>query len=323
MSSKRILYLFLVTLFVAYVFSGNVQAAQYPKKPVTLIIPFSAGGSHDLNARVVTSIIPQYLGQPMVVKLMPGAGGQLATAAAVRAKPDGYTLIFTHNFVDQLQPLIEKLPYDTYESLVTVCRVNYGPGMAYVRADKPWKTLDEVLDYAKKNPGKLKFASTGNWAAIFTFGALLFHRAGGIEAHFLPYKGGGPCLQSMLAGEADFSFFFPMPLIDLHKQGKVRILATAGEKRSKEIPEVPTLKELGYGTGYLMDRTVMLPRKTPEDTVKILRDAFSKLIDDKSFQRFMVQVGENIAYVDGPDYEKMRLQQRKEYTELVKTLTGK
>lgn len=323
MNSKKSFCFVLVALFVVFVFLGNAQAATYPKKPITLIIPFSAGGSHDLNARVVTSIIPQYLGQPMVVKLMPGAGGQLATAAAVRAKADGYTLIFTHNFVDQLQPLIEKLPYDTYDSLVTVCRVNYGPGMAYVMADKPWKTLDEVLEYAKKNPGKLKFACTGNWAAIFTFGAMLFHRAGGVEAHFLPYKGGGPCLQSMLAGEADFSFFFPMPLIDLHKQGKVRILATAGEKRMKQIPEVPTLKELGYGTGYLMDRTVMLPRKTSEDRVKVLRDAFRKLVDDKSFRKFMARVGENIAYVDGPDYEKLRLQQKKEYGELVKTITGK
>lgn len=323
MNSKKSLRFLLVALFVAFVYLGNAQAGTYPEKPVTLIIPFSAGGSHDLNARVVISIIPQYLGQPMIVKLMPGAGGQLATAAAVRAKPDGYTLIFTHNFVDQLQPLVEELPYDTYDSLVTVCRVNYGPGMAYVTADKPWKTLDEVLDYAKKNPGKLKFACTGNWAAIFTFGAMLYNRAGGVQAHFLPYKGGGPCLQSMLAGEADFSFFFPMPLIDLHKQGKVRILATAGEERMKQIPEVPTLKELGYGTGYMMDRTVMVPRKTPEDRVQILRDAFRKLNKDKSFRNFMARVGENIEYIEGPDYEKLRLQQRKEYKELVKSITGK
>jgi tripartite-type tricarboxylate transporter receptor subunit TctC len=323
MNTKKSLRFLLTALFVVFVCLGNAHAATYPKKPVTLIIPFSAGGSHDLNARIVTSIIPQYLGQPMIVKLMPGAGGQLATAAAVRAKADGYTLIFTHNFVDQLQPLVEKLPYDTYEALVTICRVNYGPAMAYVMADKPWKTLDEVLQYAKKNPGKLKFACTGNWAALFTFGAMLFDRAGGVQAHFLPYKGGGPSLQAMLAGEADFSFLFPMPLIDLHRQGKIRILATAGEERMKQIPEVPTFKELGYGTGYMMDRTVMLPRKTPQDRVQILRDAFRKLNKDKSFRKFMARVGENIEYIDGPDYEKLRLQQRKEYGELIKAVIGK
>ena len=322
MNNKKSSYFLLVALFMAFVCLGNAYADTYPKKPVTLIIPFSAGGSHDLNARVVISIIPQYLGQPMVVKLMPGAGGQLATSAAVRAKPDGYTLIFTHNFVDQLQPLVQELPYDTYESLTTVCRVNYGPAMAYVMADKPWKTLDEVLEYAKKNPGKLKFGCTGNWAALFTFGATLFSRAGGVETRFLPYKGGGPCLQAMFAGEADFSFLFPMPLIDLHKQGKIRILATAGEERMKQIPQVPTFKELGYGTGYTMDRTVMLARKTPPDRVQILRDAFRKLGKDKSFQKLMARVGENIEYIDGPAYEKLRLQQRKEYKELVKSIAG-
>ncbi len=106
-----------LTLILAGVFllalAGGVGAEKYPAKPITLIIPFGAGGSHDLHARIFTSVIPEYLGQAMVVKLMPGGSATIGTAAAAKARPDGYTLLFTHNFIDQLQPLVEKVPYDT------------------------------------------------------------------------------------------------------------------------------------------------------------------------------------------------------------------
>jgi tripartite-type tricarboxylate transporter receptor subunit TctC len=322
MVRSKVLCLFGAFLFLAFVCLGIARADTYPSKPVTLVIPWSAGGSHDLHARIFVGVIPQYLGQPMVVKLMPGAGGQLATASVINAKADGYTLLFTHNFVDQLQPLIEKLPYDTTKALVTVCRLSNSPAIAFVRADSPFKTLKDLLEYGKANPGKLKFASTGNWAAQFTFGAMLFSRAG-VKAKFLPYKGGGPTLAALLAGEADFCFSWPNPLIDLQRGGKVRILAVGSVERLKELPDVPTLKELGYGTGYLMDRVVMVQREIPEDRLKILRDSFHKLNGDKSYQSLMKRVGENTLYMDGPDYEKERVEYRKEYQKLVKEVLAK
>jgi len=113
MKTKNIFRFLLVFLFLVSLSLSTAMAGDYPEKPITLIIPLGAGGSHDLNARVFTSVIPTYLNQAIIIKLMPGAGGQTGTAAAVRAKPDGYTLLFTHNFIDQLQPLVEKLPYDT------------------------------------------------------------------------------------------------------------------------------------------------------------------------------------------------------------------
>ena len=129
-----------------------------------MIIPFGAGGSHDLNVRVFTSVISQYLGHPMVVKLMPEAGGQKGTAAAVKAKPDGYTLLFTHNFLDQIQPLIEDLPYDTHKALVSVARLNYGPGTMFVNPKRSWKTLKEMLEYIKAHPGEVKLATAATGA---------------------------------------------------------------------------------------------------------------------------------------------------------------
>jgi tripartite-type tricarboxylate transporter receptor subunit TctC len=288
MNRKTIIRFLLVGLILVFVFAGTALAAKYPKKPITMIIPFSAGGSHDLNSRVFTSIIPQYLGQAVVVKLMPGAGGQTGTAAAVRAKPDGYTLIFTHNYVDQLQPLIEDLPYDTMKALVTVWRLNYAPPIVFVRVDKPWKTFEELMDYGRKNPGKLQFAHSGKWGATFTPGAMMLSKAR-VNAQFIPYKGGGPAVAAILAGDADF---------------------------------IRSFKELGFEGGN-MDRIIMAPRKLKAERLQILRDAFRKLYKDKTFKKLMGRIGENMLHMDGPDYEKVRAQQKEQYRELVRKITGK
>ena len=322
MKTKYIFPSLLVLLLAVLLCIPPANAGDYPEKPITLIIPLGAGGSHDLNARVFTSVIPNYLNQAMIIKLMPGAGGQTGTAAAVRAKPDGYTLLFTHNFIDQMQPLVEKLPYDTTKALVTVWRLNYGTNTVFVRSDKPWKTLQEMLDYGRKNPGKLTFASSGKWGAGFVPTAVMLSQAG-VQAQFIPYKGGGPCLQAALAGDVDFTNGFPAQTLPLYKEGKIRYLAVASDKRMKEAPDVPTFGELGYPTESLfMSRIIMAPRETPPERLKVLRDAFRKLYDDKTFKSLMHKLGENLAYMDGPEYEKVRADQKKEYEALYKKITG-
>lgn len=295
------------------------HAQSYPEKPITLIIPLSAGGSHDLNARVFTSVISSYLGQPMVVRLMPGAAGQTGTAAAVNASPDGYTLIFSHNFIDQLQQHVEKLPYDTTKSLETIVRLNYAPGAIVVRADKPWKTLQDMFDYGRKNPGKLKFGHSGNWGAAMAPGAQLLAEAG-VDATLVAHKGGGPAMQAVLAGDVDFTIAFPSVI---ESQGdRVRALAVGGDK--SVLPGVPTFKELGYkSTGLEMERIVLGPRRMPEERKQVLRDAFQKMNKDKTYRNLMDKLGENTVLMPGPEYEKIRAQQNVEYKRLVQKLTGK
>ena len=310
-------YLFVAALLILVGLSPAL-ADTYPSKPITLIIPLGAGGSHDLNARVFTSVIPQYLGQAMVVKLMPGAGGQTGTAAAIKDKPDGYTLIFTHNYIDQLQPLLEKLPYNTIKDLKSVCRINYGAASLVVRAEEPWKDLDGLLSYGKKNPGKLVFTTSGNWGATMTPGARVLLQAG-VEATYIPYKGGGPAMQALLAGDGDFMMSFPSQAGPLVEAGKIRALASAGDKRV--FSDVPTLKELGYETGT-MDRIVMAPKGVPEAKMKVLRDAFAKLNSDKTYKRLIKRIGENMEFMDGPDYDKIRPVQQGEYRNLVKKISG-
>lgn len=301
--------------------NGTAGAEEWPSKPITLIIPFGAGGSHDINARVFTSVIPNELGQPMVVKLMPGASGQKGTAAAIKARPDGYTLLFTHNFIDQLQRHVENLPYDTLKDQVTVWKLNESEALFYTRSDKPWKTLAAMIEYAKKNPGELVFNNSGKWGAGFTAGAVLLAHAG-VQAKFVPYKGGGPSRRAILAGDGDFSVGRVGNLLTLHEAGKVRILAVAGEKRVEAFPDVPSFKELGYpASGAVMDRIIMAPRATPADRIAKLRTAFRAIYKDKTFNNLMKRLGENTKFMDGADYENVRLKQSEEYGALVKKLS--
>jgi len=318
MTTRKIIRLAMVAVLLCLVGFSPAMADNYPSKPITLIIPLGAGGSHDLNARVFTSVIPTYLGQAVVVKLMPGAGGQTGTAAAIKAKPDGYTLLFSHNYIDQLQPLLEKLPYDTLNDLKTVCRINYGPASVVVRAEKPWKTLDEMLAYGKEKPGKLVFTTSGNWGATMTPGARVLLKAG-VQATYVPYKGGGPAMQALLAGDGDFMMSFPSQAGPLIEAGKIRALASAGDKQV--FPNVPTLSSLGYETGT-MDRIVLAPKGVPEDRMKILRDAFAKLNSDKTYKKLMSRIGENMEFMDGPDYDKRRSMNQEEYRKLVKKISG-
>jgi tripartite-type tricarboxylate transporter receptor subunit TctC len=308
----------LVVCFAAVVDSAK---AEYPEKPITMIVPLGAGGSHDRNARVFTSVIPDILGQPVIVKLMPGASGQVGTAAAAKARPDGYTLLFTHNYFDQLQKHVKRLPYDTDKDFVTVGKLNSGSFSVIVRAESPFKTWDDLVKFAKANPGKLKFAHSGNWGATHAPGLQLFTEAGIVDKIVMvPYKGGGPSLRGFLAKEADFTFQFKSTI--LAQGDKVRVLISAGKKTA--FMGVPTFADLGYTPDLgLMHRILMAPRGIPQDRLEKLRSALIKLQEHKTYKRLIKAIGENTDYVNGPEYEKMRPIQSKKYEAMVKVLSGK
>lgn len=299
---------------------GDVRA-EYPEKPITLILPVGAGGSHDRNARVFTSVIPQYLGNAIIVKLMPGASGQIGTAAAAKAKGDGYTLLFTHNYFDQLQKHVKKLPYNTDKDLVTVGKLNSGNFSVIVHADSPFKKWEDLVEFAKKNPGKLKFAHSGNWGATHAPGLQLFTEAGiADKIVMVPYKGGGPSMRGFLAKEADFTMQFKSTI--LGQKDKVRVLISAGEQTA--FKGVPTFKDLGYTSDIgLMHRVIMAPRSIPADRLTKLREALNKIQSDKTYKRLIKAIGETTDYVDGAEYEKQRPEQSKAYSAMVKGLTKK
>ncbi len=302
--------------------AGTMTAAQaeYPEKPITMVIPLGAGGSHDLNARVITSIIPTYLNQAMIVRLTPGAGGQKGTQEVANTPADGYTLLFTHNYIDQLQQHVENLPYEPLEDFVTVARVNYAPIAVTVRADSPYETFADLVAASKENPGGVQMAHSGNWGALFVPAAQMM-KALDMSWNLVPYQGGGPALQALLSGDADVTMGFPSSLASHVEAGKVRILATAGAERIYD--DVPTFAEVGVeGDVGFMHRVVLAPADTPADVLETLAAAFNELGGDKTFNRMMGRLGENIDIITGDDYDAMRKEQSVAYKDLVDALTS-
>ncbi|MEM7461733.1 MAG: tripartite tricarboxylate transporter substrate binding protein [Pseudomonadota bacterium] len=309
---------FVAVASLAVGLSVSAAQAEYPEKPITIVLPMGAGGSHDLNARVITSIIPQYLGQGMIVKLTPGAGGQKGTQEVANAEADGYTLLFSHNYLDMLQHHVEKLPYEPMKDFVPVARVNYSPIAVAVPADSPYNTLQELIDAAKEKPGSVRMAHSGNWGALFVPAAQIMKETGA-EFNLVPYKGGGPALQALLAGDADVTMGFPSALGSLRDAGKIKILASAGDEATYD--GVPTFKEAGLDGDFgYMQRIVLVPAGTPQPVIDKLETAFKELQGDKTYQRMMSRLGENTELMGANDYQKLREQQNGEYKVLVDSI---
>lgn len=298
----------------------TLAQAEYPEKPVTMVIPLGAGGSHDLNARIITSIVPTYLEQAMIVRLTPGAGGQKGTQEVARARADGYTLLFTHNYIDMLQQYVENVPYEPLVDFVPVARVNYAPVSVIVRADSPYETFADLVTDAKARPGEVQLAHSGNWGAFFVPAAQIMKKLDFI-ANLVPYQGGGPALQGLLSGDADVTLAFPSAIGELLEAGKIRVLATAGD--TQVFDGVPTFAEVGIdGDIGFMHRFVLAPAGTPPEVLATLSDAFAKMSEDETFKTLMARLGESVDPMTGEEYQTLREQQAVDYQDLVNSLTS-
>ena len=298
---------------------GVTAQAQYPEKPITLVTPFAAGGSSDLNARVFTRFLTDYLGQPVLIKLVPGQAGQKGTLEAVQAPADGYTLLLTDNYRDQLhRHTFRNDSYDTNRDLVPVARVNYGQIAIIVRSESPYETWDQLEADARVRPGEITFSHSGLWVALFV-PQLQIMKNLDLQFRLVPYRGGGPAKAALMADDVDVSMAFPATLAADLGAGRIRLLATAGTERMD--PDVPTFVEIGLPptTGFI-HRIVMAPAGTPEDRLSILREAFARMQDEPVYRQMLAQLGENTEYLDGDDYEPVRRQQARDYEELVRSL---
>ena len=261
MKRPVIMSIFGLAAFVSLLAAPMAASADpYPTRPITLVLPVGAGGSHDLHSRGITSIIADVLGQPMIVKLVPGGAGMKGTGFVAKAKPDGYTILFTHNGFDQLVPQTRKVPFNTQRDFVTIAKINHGQPVFISLSNKPWKNIKELIAYAKKNPGKINWGHSGVWGAGHT-PSMQFVKAAGIKVNFIPHKGGGPSLRALLSGQDDVGIAFPTQSRPHLKSGKIRALLVSGNKRLSKDPDfknVPSAGELGYNSvSFQMDRIFM------------------------------------------------------------------
>jgi len=290
------------------------RAQEFPSKPIELVIPFGAGGSHDLTARAIVSVAQPYLGQPLVVVLKPGGGGAVGSQYVSRAKPDGHTLLLGGTGPNTIFALVQKAPTGP-DQFTPVARINYSPTIFAVRADAPWKSLREVIAFARQNPGKLSFANTGPWGAA-DFPMRLIARAGGIEYNNIPFDGGGPSMLAVLGGHADGTFSFAAQLMPQLGAGKLRALAVTDSSRLAALPAVPTVREEGVDVTFTMWRAVLAPKGTPQAIVDKLEAAFKRITEDKSFQALVKQLGDDVQFLGGKEFETAWRQESEEFAKV-------
>jgi tripartite-type tricarboxylate transporter receptor subunit TctC len=261
---------------IALIVSGDLLsacAADYPTRPIRMIVPFPPGGGNDLLARAINQRLGQLLGQQIVVDNRGGAGGMIGTEMAAKSAPDGYTIflgsIGNLTFIPVLQP---DCPYDPVRDFAPVALLATSDFILVVNPSVPAKSVKELIALAKARPGRLLFGSAGIGSSLHMTGEL-FKLATGIDIKHIPYKGTAPALTDLLGGEVQM-LFSTMPSVLPHvKSGKLRALGVSGAKRSEAVPEVPTIAESIPGFEVLNWQGITAPQKTPEAIIQKLNGA--------------------------------------------------
>ena len=257
--------------------AGTAQAQSYPSKPVRFIVPYPPGGSTDLAARTVAERLTRSLGQQVVVENRGGAAGAIGTTEVARAAPDGYTILFAADTVITLH-LVTKVQFDMQRDFVPITMVTIQPIAVAVHPSLGVNTLQELIAYGKRNPGKLSFAHSGTGTGQHFSGELLGEMAG-IDIVDIPYKGGGPAVQDLLGGQVPMAVMGSTPLIPHHKAGRIKILAFTTKDRFPAMPEIPTVHESGlpgFDTSQWLG--LLAPKGTAPDVVSRLHAETAKAL---------------------------------------------
>jgi len=262
----------------ALTFSSACQAQSYPNRRITFVVPYPAGGATDVTARLLANKLSEAWKQPVVVENKSGAGGVVGNDYVAKAQPDGYTVLVAITQIIQAPSLVQKLPYDVFKDLAPVTQVALSTIVLTVPEQQPVKSVKELVDLAKANPGKMPYGSFGNATTSHLYGELLKKKAD-IDMTHVPYRGAAPLLNDLLANTVTAAFADLTTAGPHIKAGKVRALAVGGEKRRTHLPDVPTLAELGFA-GFEAEGWigVFVPAGTPKDIVQKLSEELARII---------------------------------------------
>ena len=308
---------YLVCGWFGFFIATAVNAQNFPERPVTLIVPYSAGGATDVAMRALADAAAKHLGQRVIVENRTGAGGTLGPASMVNAKPDGY-LISQMPITVFRMPYMMKTNFDPLTDFTWIIHVSgYTFGVA-VRADSPWQTWQEFIAYARANPGKVTYSTPGHGTSLHITMEEIATREG-IQWLQVPYKGAADALIALRGGHvtamADSTTWGEM--VDA---GQLRLLVTWGENRTRRWPNVPTLKELGYGIVSNSPYGLASPKGMDPKVVKILHDAFKKAMDDPAYQKVLERLDQDNVYLNSEDYAKFAKQLNEEQKAVVQRM---
>jgi tripartite-type tricarboxylate transporter receptor subunit TctC len=279
----------------------------YPTHPITFINPFPPGGAADVVGRPLAAALEPIVKQPVVIETKAGAAGAVGAQVAATSKPDGYTLLLHITSISgfaEVDKLFGRTPKFTRADFIPICRLVADPCVVLVKDQQPYKTLAELTEDAKKRPDAIIFSSSGLYGALHIPTALYMKAAGGLKLRHLPTNGGGPALTAFLGNNAQVLVSSISASINQIKAGKARPLAMFGDKRAASLPDVPTMKELGYDLEYYLWVGTFAPKGTPAPIVATLRQALDKAAHSDLFKTAVTNLGQELGYQDQPEFAK-------------------
>jgi tripartite-type tricarboxylate transporter receptor subunit TctC len=322
-STRLPILIFFAAILIPICWCATSARAEYPERPISLLVSYPVGGSADASARVLASGAEKYLGQPLVIENKGGAGGTLALSLVANVKPDGYTICMGANTGVVRAPQMQKVPFKPLRSFTPIMAYCGAHNSALcVKADAPWKTLKDFIDYAKQNPGKIKYGHSGVGTAMHQAMEYLAVREG-IKWVPVPYPGGAPAIVALLGGHIPVASVGPG--WEVHVQaGALRCLGTHEYKRSAAFPDIPTFREQGYDYVNESNFGIFGPAGLPPDIVKKLESAFTKGTETPQFRAVIEKFNLVSAYYNSKDYDQhlkelwVRMEQSLKETGLIK-----
>jgi len=289
MKKKSFKFMMIFILTLGILFAGvTISLGAYPTRPITIIVPWGAGGGGTINAQNLQPYVEKYMKQGVQVINKPGGGGTVGWNMLASSAADGYTVgIINPSLLVTRYTTETYVDYKKLDPFILTLKI---PAAVVVRYDAPWKTLQEFLDYAKANPGKVQMANSG-YAAMYHLGIIGIEMATGVKFTHVPFKGSAPCITQLLGGHVDGSLFEIATGLQYVEAKQLRFLAISSSERNPAIPDVPTFKEYGFdvdcGTWY----GYAVPQGTPKDRTKMLHEAFKTGVNDEKFRAFYDKVG--------------------------------
>ncbi len=293
------------------------EVSSFPDKAVRLVVPFAPGGGADLSARRFAQPLSEIMGQSVIVENVPGAGGTLGAAKVVKAAPDGYTLLYTTPGQQMTAPyLIENLPYDAFKDLRAVSKLTAGTNVLVVGKDFPAKSVQELIDYAKKNPGKVNFASSGIGSTSHLAGEL-FKKMAGIDIVHVPYRGSGPAAADVVGGRVEMSIDTLSVYLPHIKDGRVRALGVSTAKPNPIAPEIRPIADALTGFEASPVNYITAPSGTPDAVIEKLNKMINTVASDKALQATFASTGSLLGGNTPQEMEALVRSEQKRWKEVI------
>jgi tripartite-type tricarboxylate transporter receptor subunit TctC len=315
----RVCSLLAIVAFAMSFVSNAIAAQPYPNKPVRMIIPFGAGGSTDVLVRIVATRLSKYLGQQVVIDNRTGAGSLIGTEIAAKSNPDGYTLLATGTPFVIVPNLYKKAPFHPLRDFAPIMQMASQPYGLVVHPSLPVNSVKDLIALAKKQPGKLDYASSGQGGAMHLFQALFVNMAG-LDMVHVPYKGSGPVRSDLLGGQIKIGCIGLSSIINHHRAGQLKIIAVTTAKRSPELPNIPSIGETVPGYDAALWTGLVAPRRTPASAIQLIQRQVTKLLQTPEVHKAYERLGTDVVATDPKAFGKFLAAENAKWGKVVRDL---